>query len=172
MVLDEFALILHLEDVYWSQAGRLSVDAIFVAIGVTGLLIIGVAPPIATDVSGAVRLKGHAAAAGLVALTITLNFGLAAITLLKGKVWTGLFGLFLPILLYVGAIRVGRPRSPWARRFYATRPKRAAKSRRREIRYRRRFVKIKDRLQDALAGGPTAPRKQVPEPSEPPKLDA
>jgi hypothetical protein len=163
LVLDEFALILHLEDVYWAQAGRLSVDAIFVAVGVTGLLLIGVVPPVATDVQGASRIHGHAAAAVSLALTLSINFGLAAITLLKGKVWTGLFGLFLPILQIVGAIRVGRPASPWARRFYSSKPRKAAKSRRREIRTRRRFVKAKDRVQDLLAGGPTEVKAVIPE---------
>ena len=38
LVLDEFALILHLEDVYWSEKGRTSIDAVFVAVAVTGLL--------------------------------------------------------------------------------------------------------------------------------------
>ncbi|HEY6742947.1 MAG TPA: hypothetical protein VI110_11365, partial [Lapillicoccus sp.] len=47
LVLDEFALILHLDDVYWAEEGRLSVDAVAVAAGVTGLLVLGVAPVIA-----------------------------------------------------------------------------------------------------------------------------
>ena len=34
LVLDEFALILHLEDVYWTEDGRTSVDAVFVAVAV------------------------------------------------------------------------------------------------------------------------------------------
>ena len=33
LVFDEFALILHLRDVYWANEGRLSVDAVFVAAG-------------------------------------------------------------------------------------------------------------------------------------------
>ena len=113
LVLDEFALILHLDDVYWSDAGRLSVDAIFVATGVTGLLVLGVTP----DLTGGVHSTpgtSHVGAVIGIALTLAVNLGLAAICLLKGKLWTGLFGLFLPILLVVGAIRVGRPASPWA----------------------------------------------------------
>ena len=53
LVLDEFALILHLDDVYWSSEGRLSVDAIFVAVGITGMLLLGVTPSVVTDVKGA-----------------------------------------------------------------------------------------------------------------------
>jgi hypothetical protein len=44
LVLDEFALILHLRDVYWSEQGRTSVDAVFLASAVFGLLLVGLAP--------------------------------------------------------------------------------------------------------------------------------
>ena len=44
LVLDEFALILHLQDVYWSEDGRTSVDAVFVAVAVAGLLVLGFNP--------------------------------------------------------------------------------------------------------------------------------
>lgn len=160
LVLDEFALILHLDDVYWSNAGRLSVDAIFVATGVTGLLILGVTP----DLTGGNTTRGtsHAGAVVGVVLTLALNLGLAAISLLKGKVWSGLFGLFLPVILIVAGIRIGRPASPWARKFYKNSAKKTAKARRREIRYRRRFVKIKDRMQDALAGRPDEVVLEIP----------
>ena len=43
-MLDEFALILHLQDVYWSEDGRTSVDAVFVAVAVAGLLVLGFNP--------------------------------------------------------------------------------------------------------------------------------
>ena len=44
LVLDEFALILHLQDVYWSEDGRTSVDAVFAAVAVAGLLVLGFNP--------------------------------------------------------------------------------------------------------------------------------
>ena len=44
LVLDEFALILHLQDVYWEEEGRLSVDAVFVLAGVMLLLLIADSP--------------------------------------------------------------------------------------------------------------------------------
>ena len=43
-MLDEFALILHLHDVYWEEEGRASVDAVFIAVAVTGLLLVGLRP--------------------------------------------------------------------------------------------------------------------------------
>ncbi len=42
-MLDEYALILHLSDVYWEEDGRTSVDAVF-AVAVAGLLIMGLHP--------------------------------------------------------------------------------------------------------------------------------
>ncbi|HTM86406.1 MAG TPA: hypothetical protein VL179_16175, partial [Mycobacterium sp.] len=44
LVLDEYALILHLADVYWAEDGRASVDAVFAATAVTGLLVLGFHP--------------------------------------------------------------------------------------------------------------------------------
>ncbi|HTM86283.1 MAG TPA: hypothetical protein VL179_15550, partial [Mycobacterium sp.] len=44
LVLDEYALILHLSDVYWEEDGRTSVDAVFAATAVTGLLVLGFHP--------------------------------------------------------------------------------------------------------------------------------
>jgi hypothetical protein len=46
LVLDEFALILHLRDVYWTSDGRLSVVAVFLAVGVTVLLLLGDVPSV------------------------------------------------------------------------------------------------------------------------------
>ena len=44
LVLDEYALILHLSDVYWEEDGRTSVDAVFAAVAVGGLLVLGLHP--------------------------------------------------------------------------------------------------------------------------------
>ncbi len=44
LTLDEFALWLHLEDVYWAEEGRRSVDAIIVATIVAGAIVLGLAP--------------------------------------------------------------------------------------------------------------------------------
>ena len=44
LTLDEFALWLHLEDVYWSEEGRSSVDAVIFAAIIGGGLIVGFVP--------------------------------------------------------------------------------------------------------------------------------
>jgi hypothetical protein len=152
LVLDEFALILHLRDVYWSNEGRLSIDAVFVAAGVTALLLIGVGPVGVESVADYQPLPGSSGAAVTLILTVAVLFALAAITLLKGKVWTGLFGMFLPPLFIVGAVRLGRPGSPWARWRYQQRPGKLAKANRREQQQRLPVIRAKFRVQDLLTG--------------------
>jgi hypothetical protein len=148
LVLDEFALILHLRDVYWTSAGRLSVDAVFVAAGVTVLLLLGIVPSI-------VPTGQHGDSwEAVISLTISVlvTYSLAAITLLKGKIWTGLFGLFLFPLLIVGAIRLARPGSPWARWRYQRRPRKRARAARRERQVRQPVIRFKSRVEDFLSG--------------------
>src|SRR4029434_9613284 len=48
LVLDEFALILHLKDVYWTEEGRRSVDAVLLGVALMGMLVLG-APPLGAD---------------------------------------------------------------------------------------------------------------------------
>ena len=41
LTLDEFALWLHLEDVYWAKEGRSSIDAVIIATGLLALFVLG-----------------------------------------------------------------------------------------------------------------------------------
>jgi hypothetical protein len=153
LVLDEFALVLHLRDVYWSEQGRTSIDAIFVAVAMIGLLLLGFHP---LDI-------GTSQGGGWVGVAITALFDLilVAIVLLKGKIWTGLLGIFVPLLLLLGAWRVARPHSPWARwRYREARHRGAAKLERafrREERYRRPLIHAKIWVQEFLSGRHDAP---------------
>ncbi|MFI6901051.1 hypothetical protein ACIBKY_07315 [Nonomuraea sp. NPDC050394] len=142
LVLDEFALILHLHDVYWEEEGRTSVDAVFIAIAVTGLLLIGLRPLV-------VDLWGLADTT----LVIVCNLVLAVVTLLKGKIWTGLVGLFVPLVLVVSAVRLARPGSPWAHWFFAGRnPRKLARAIHREDRWRRPVIRAKIAFQEFVSG--------------------
>jgi len=152
LVLDEFALILHLQDVYWSSAGRVSIDAVFIAAAVTALLLVGVTPAGVQDVAGYLRLPGSGSALASLLVGLALLFGLAAVTLLKGKIWTGLFGLFVPLLSLVGALRLARPHSPWARWRYQRKPAKLARAQRRERRFREPIIRTKIRVQDLVSG--------------------
>jgi hypothetical protein len=151
LVLDEFALILHLHDVYWSEEGRTSVDAVFVAVAVTGLLLLGLRP--LNWGGNGTTPEGVWFATGL----LVANLVLAVMTLLKGKIWTGLLGLFVPGLLIVGAIRLARPGSPWAHWFFAPgsrrpRPAKMARAMRREERWRRPVIRAKIAVQEFVSG--------------------
>ncbi|WP_419992999.1 hypothetical protein [Streptomyces boninensis] len=149
LVLDEFALILHLEDVYWTRRGRTSIDAVFVAVALIGMILLGLQPIGLDDW----ELYGRDTDPIPFFTTLVLSFSLALVTLLKGKIWTGLIGIFLPPLLIIGAIRLSRPRAPWARWRYGTRrPRKQLRAEGRERRLREPVVAAKVRIQELLAG--------------------
>lgn len=159
LVLDEYALILHLSDVYWSEDGRSSVDAVFAAVAVAGLLMLGLHPlmfflPVW---HGADSVALRAGVGGALALVLPL----AVVVVLKGKVWTGLLGMFIVVLLVVGAIRLSRPHAPWARWRYSTQPDKMRRALQRERRLRRPVVRAKLWVQCAIAGTPRLPDKRT-----------
>jgi hypothetical protein len=144
LVLDEFALLLHLRDVYWTKDGRLSVDAVFLAVGMTGLLLLG-ARPLGYD-----EFYGEGVAVRVV--IILVNLGFAIVALLKGKVWTGLIGLLVPVLPEIGAVRLARPGSPWARWRYTEGSRKLRRAYRREARIRQPLIQVKIRVQEFISG--------------------
>ncbi|HUZ25405.1 MAG TPA: hypothetical protein VMV07_16740 [Streptosporangiaceae bacterium] len=166
LVLDEFALILHLRDVYWTSAGRVSIDAVFIAAALTALLLLGATPAGVGDVAGYLSVPGGTEALVSLILSTVLLFAFAAITLLKGKVWTGLFGLFLPFLFLIGAIRLARPQSPWSRWRYQGKPRKLARSSRREERVREPVIRLKIRIVDLVAGYHDAPARSAERPEK------
>ncbi|RDH75936.1 hypothetical protein DVS77_24480 [Mycolicibacterium moriokaense] len=156
LVLDEFALILHLEDVYWAEDGRTSVDAVFAAIAVAGLLILGFNPLSFFDI-GIWREDHTVAARASVIVLAVITLALAVVVLLKGKVWTGLIGMFITPLLFVGAFRLSRPHAPWARWRYTGKPRKMHRALVRERVLRRPVVQAKLWLQHIIAGEPRFP---------------
>jgi hypothetical protein len=143
LTLDELALWLHLEDVYWAEQGRKSVDAIFCVLVITGALVGG-----ADFATGRI---GTAAWWSSVAV-IAVNLLLCAICLLKGKVVTGVIGIFISLVAVVGAIRLAKPGSWWATHRYASRPQLAERAARR---YGQRHQERWNRLRDLIAGAPS-----------------
>jgi lysyl-tRNA synthetase class 2 len=77
--------------------------------------------------------------------------------MVKGKLWIGFFAVFIPIVGVVGAIRVARPTSPWARRLYRDKPARMAKAQRREDRVSATWRAWREALFDLIAGKPHLP---------------
>src|SRR3954469_9480199 len=151
LVLDEFALILHLEDVYWSEQGRKSVDAIVLAAAVIGLLMLGALP-------FGVGAVGTAATAGRAAFLVTIAIGgvLSAVALLKGRLWLGGLGLLFPLLALIGTLRLARPNSPWARWRYRPGSRKSARAAARARRHEARGRRLKHRIFDAVAGRPNS----------------
>jgi len=109
LTLDEFALWLNLKDVYWSQQGRRSIDAVIVAGTVTGMVLVGFTAwvDVATEVEDVVF-----AVVGAFGLITIL---LAVVNLAKEKFGMAVVGLFIPPVGLVGALRLGRPHSLWGR---------------------------------------------------------
>ncbi|MCX5046193.1 hypothetical protein OG921_23770 [Aldersonia sp. NBC_00410] len=154
LVLDEFALIFYLRDVYWAEQGRASVDAVFAAIAVTGLVLLGLHPVEFIDVAS-FRETNSVPVRVVLGLFALMNLAVAAVVILKGKIWTALVGLFVFPVLLVGAIRLSRPGAPWSRWRYTARPKRMERAIRREKRLRRPLIRAKIYVQDVIAGQPS-----------------
>ena len=105
LTLDEFALWLNLEDVYWSQKGRQSIDAVIVATVLGALVLLGVR--IWVDLGA--ELEGFVAAAGIFGVLV------AGLNVAKGKLVMAMVSLLVPLIGVVGALRLARPDSLWAR---------------------------------------------------------
>ena len=87
LLLDEFALIVYMRDVYWSDEGRRSIDAVITMVIIVGMLAIpiGVAPGFLPSTSRPFYIA-------FVLAYITAM----ALSLLKGKLFTAIFGLMVP----------------------------------------------------------------------------
>ena len=146
LTIDEFALWVYLDDVYWAEEGRSSIDATVIAAGAMGLIVIGINP---FDFGN--ESEGIPATIASILLLITL----VAICFLKGRRLHGIVGFFLfPIAIY-GACRIGKPTSGWARRRYGERnPKKQVKA---EQRFHpdRRTDHFKEAFRDIVGGKPS-----------------
>jgi len=111
-ILDEFALVFYLRDVYWSSEGRDSVDAAVLAVLICCLLLVVSEPFGLSD-----PLTAHLGRVVAVAVVVN-NAVFAAIVFLKGKPFTGVAAVALPPFGWIGTARLAKPGSPWARWFY------------------------------------------------------
>ncbi|MER6420496.1 hypothetical protein [Streptomyces sp. NPDC001137] len=149
LVLDEFALILHLDDVYWTEEGRKSVEVVVLTAALVGLVLSGFAPFGVNDMS---RQELHDR--GDVISTVVVNFLFSLAVLSKGKARMAIFSVIIPFIGLIGLVRLARPGSPWARRFYRRRPRARAKATLRAYRHDRRWAGPRRKLQDLLGGKP------------------
>ena len=151
LTLDEFALLLHLENVYWQEQGRISVDAVIVTITAALLFLGGLQPFNAVDATPLARLGGW-----VITILVIVNVTLAIVCFLKGKLWTGVFGCFVPVVATVGAFRLARPGSPWSRR-YRDNPGRRERAERRDRREAAMVRAWRRWFFDLIAGKPHIP---------------
>jgi hypothetical protein len=149
LVLDEFALILHLDDVYWSEEGRKSVEVVVLTAALVGLVLAGFSPFGVNDMSQA-ELQDR----GGVIWTVVVNFLFALALLSKGKTRMAVFSVIVPLIGLIGLVRLARPASPWAKRFYRRRPRARARSVLRAYHHDRRWSGPRRRFQDFLGGKP------------------
>ena len=146
LTIDEFALWVYLDDVYWKEQGRSSIDAAVLAVTFMGLVLIGVRP---FDVDSASSADVVASA-----VIIAMNLTFAAVCLLKKRLWHGTIGFFVPFIAIYGGLRLGKPESWWAKRRYGAHN--PHKQERAEHRFRpdRRTERLKQTLRDAIGGTP------------------
>jgi hypothetical protein len=147
LTIDEFALWVYLDDVYWADEGRSSIDATVIAAALMLLALLGFTPFTIED--GSIESILGTAVSALIA------FLLVAICFAKGRILHGTIGFFVfPIALY-GACRLGKPHSAWARRRYGERrPKKQARA---EERFPpdRRTERFKYAFRDIVGGKPS-----------------
>jgi hypothetical protein len=141
LTLDEYALWLHLDDVYWAEQGRKSVDAVVIAALLGGLIVLGAVPLTKEDTTSMLAVLG--------ALAIVL--AVSVVAALKGKYLFAVAGMIAPLIGLIGAIRIAKPGSWWARRRYAEGSSKARRALERAERGRVRYR----RFQEIVAGAPT-----------------
>jgi hypothetical protein len=114
LTLDEFALWLNLEDVYWESKGRQSIDAVVIVASLLGISLLGLWFWIDVYEAfllllgfGGDRFTGSESAAFLVPWQL-LGIVLAVFCLTRGKRFTGIVGLFIPLVALIGAVQVVR----------------------------------------------------------------
>jgi hypothetical protein len=147
LTIDEFALWLYLDDVYWAEEGRVSIDATVIAAAVMGLILLGFTP-FTFETGSLDELVWSLAGALVVFATVAACFA-------KRRMLHGTVGFFLlPVAIY-GAARIGKPDSAWARRRYGER--RPAKQAKAEARFPpdRRTERFKNAFRDIVGGKPS-----------------
>jgi hypothetical protein len=147
LTIDEFALWVYLDDVYWAEEGRLSIDATVIAAAAMGLVLLG-ASPFAFETGSLARTIESVVGALVVLGTVAVCFA-------KQRMLHGAIGFFfLPVAIY-GAARIGKPGSPWARRRYGERrPAKQAKAAER-FAPERRTERFKNAFRDVVGGKPS-----------------
>jgi hypothetical protein len=113
LTMDEFALWLNLRDVYWEEEGRRSIDAVIVVAILAGLAVTGLRAWIDAAESVETEVFAAVGAAGVVGVMAGL------VNAAKEKFGMAIASVLVPVVGVVGAFRLGKPTSLWARAFYS-----------------------------------------------------
>ena len=159
LVLDEFALILHLDDVYWTEQGRQSVEVVVLTAALVMLVLAGFSPLGVNDLDDN-QQQGRLSILG----SFLFNFCFVLITLFKGKARMAVLGTLVPFVALIGAIRLARPVSPWAKRFYRNRHRARSRAVLRAYHHDVRWSGPQRKFQDLIGGAPD----RTPLPGPPP----
>jgi hypothetical protein len=149
LTMDEFALILHLEDVYWTGEGRKSIDAVILGLTFITLLLTGLLPLSINELGDYVTISRWV---GFVLILSGAAF--VVVCYLKGKLFMGTVGIFVPPVAVMGAFRLAKPSSPWARWRYSGKPARLDRALRRDQGFHKTWERRKHRLWDVIGGKP------------------
>jgi hypothetical protein len=112
LTLDEFALWLNLEDVYWQKKGRESINAVVVTMVLLFIALLGLRFWI--DVWDAVLvLTGARRNNEWLAIPIQLaGVALAYVCFRRGRKMAGIVGIFVPLVALIGALVPDRKKAP------------------------------------------------------------
>jgi hypothetical protein len=104
LTMDEFALWLNLQDVYWAPKGRQSIDAVVVTVALLVIALLGLQFWI--DVYDAVLvLLGIDRGNSWIAIPVQVaGVALAVVCFRRGRKLAGVFGLFVPVIALIGAV--------------------------------------------------------------------
>ncbi|MFI5865734.1 hypothetical protein [Streptomyces sp. NPDC051546] len=150
LVLDEFALILHLSDVYWTKQGTISIEVVIMTAALAALLLCGFLP-LGVDGLTPDEERNRLTAVA----TVVLNLLCAVVALFKGKPRMAVLGAVVPLIAMVAAVRLARPASPWARRLYGGRARTRARALKRAYRHDRRWSGLRRRVDYLIGGAPS-----------------
>jgi len=146
LAFDEFALWLHLDDVYWSEQGRKSIDAVAIVLVLTASV---------RAILDLLQVFETSAEMGdfawLVWVLVAITVIPAVICLVKGKLVTAALGIVYQPVGIVGAFRLAKPGSPWSRYLYGTNSRRRRRS---DRRFNENYSARLDRWRDLVGGTP------------------
>lgn len=145
LTIDEYALWVHLDDVYWAEEGRRSIDATVIAALVIALLMFGGRPFEISSYDVATLITSF--------VVVALQLFSVVVCVLKERLLHALVGIFIFPIAFYGACRIGKPDSPFAKRRYKGRnPEKQALA---EVRFApgRRTERFKEKFRDVVGGG-------------------